>query len=471
MVAAGERIHVIGVAGSGAAGTALLAAHAGARVDGCDAAGPSTYTKPLTAVGVTVVTGHDPAHLEGVDRVAVSAALRLQPDLPELVAARQRGIGVIPWQALLGELMGERGRLGVAVAGTHGKSTATALLGHLLVAAGEDPTVEVGAIVPAWGASARPGGGVVFLAEADEYDGNFLHLHPAAVLLTTVEMDHSDVFADETAVADMFARFLHGMGTDDRVGGRLLVALAGDRGIESVLDRLDGWGGRLVRYGPGTDAEATEVEFRPEGTSFDLLGVRYRSRLTGSHNVLNAVGGLVMARELGIGPEALQEALAGFSGASRRLELIADTAGVLVFDDYAHHPTEVRAALDGARQRVGDRRLWAVIEPHTYARTRAMFDDYAAAFGTADEVVVADVFAARDPDTTIVSAEELADAIERVSAVPAIATGDVHATAAYVADHVRAGDAVVTLGIGSSHQIAAGIAEALDARPAGEPSS
>jgi UDP-N-acetylmuramate--alanine ligase len=187
--------------------------------------------------------------------------------------------------------------------------------------------------------------------------------------------------------------------------------------------------------------------------------------------VLNAVGALVMSHELGIGPEALQQALEGFSGASRRLELITDTAGVLVFDDYAHHPTEVRAALDGARQRVGERRLWAVIEPHTYARTRAMFDEYAAAFRAADEVVVADVFAARDPDTTLVSAEELADAIERVSAVPAIATGDVQETAAYVADHVRPGEAVVTLGIGSSHKIAAGIVETLSARPAGDRSS
>ncbi|HEU5455720.1 MAG TPA: Mur ligase domain-containing protein, partial [Nocardioides sp.] len=207
MVAPGERIHVIGIAGAGAAGTALLAADAGARVDGCDAAGPSAYTEPLTGIGVSVVTGHDPTHLEGIERVAVSAALRLQPDLPELAGAQERGIPVVAWQAVLGELMGERGRLGVAVAGTHGKSTATALLGHLLVSAGHDPTVEVGALIPAWGASARAGGGVEFLAEADEYDGNFLHLHPAAVLLTTIEMDHPDVFADEDAVYDMFVRF------------------------------------------------------------------------------------------------------------------------------------------------------------------------------------------------------------------------------------------------------------------------
>ena len=470
MVRAGERIHVIGIAGAGAAGTALLAARAGAVVDGCDAAGPSSYSAPLTGEGVSVVTGHDAAHLEGVDRVAVSAALRLVPDLPELAAARERGIEVVAWQALLGELMGEGSHLGVAVAGTHGKSTATALLGHLLVAAGHDPTVEVGAFIPAWGASVRAGGGVEFLAEADEYDGNFLHLHTAAVLLTTIEMDHPDVFANEDAVYDMFARFLRGMGTDARVGGRLLVAPAGDAGTDAVLYRLGDWEGRIVRYGPGTDAEATAVTFTPEGTTFTLLGQEYTSPLAGAYNVHNAVGALIMGQELGIGPEALQEALAGFRGASRRLELIADTAGVLVFDDYAHHPTEVRAALAGARQRVGGRRLWAVIEPHTYARTRAMFDEYAAAFRTADEVVVADVFAARDPDTTIVTSERLADAIEEVSAVPAIATGDIHQTAAYVADHVRAGDAVVTLGIGSSHKIAAGIAQALSAHPAGETS-
>ena len=349
----------------------------------------------------------------------------------------------------------------MAVAGTHGKSTATALLGHLLVAAGHDPTVEVGALIPAWSASARAGGGVEFVAEADEYDGNFLHLHPAAVLLTTIEMDHPDVFADTDAVYDMFVRFLNGMSSHELVGGKLVVALAGDPGTEAVLARLEGWDGRLVEYGPGTDIAAANVTFDQDGTSFDLFGRRYRSRLAGAHNVLNAVGALVMAHELGIGPEALQEALEGFSGASRRLELIADTAGVLVFDDYAHHPTEVRAALEGARQRVGDRRLWAVIEPHTFARTRAMFDEYASAFGAADEVVVADVFAARDPDTSIVSAEELADAIEEVSAVPAIATGDVLETGDYVGYKLRPGEAVVTLGIGSSHKIAARIAEIL----------
>jgi UDP-N-acetylmuramate--alanine ligase len=279
-------------------------------------------------------------------------------------------------------------------------------------------------------------------------------------------MDHPDVFVDEEAVFEMFTRFIDGMATDERVEGRLLVALARDRGTDDVLKRLVGWDGRVVRYGPETDFAATDIGFDQDGTSFDLFGLRYRSRLAGAHNVQNAVGALVMARELGIDPEALQGALEGFSGASRRLELIADTAGVLVFDDYAHHPSEVRAALAGARQRVGERRLWAVIEPHTFARTRAMFDDYAEAFRSADEVVVANVFAARDPDTTIVSAEELADAIERVSAVPALATGSGPETADYVGYKLRPGEAVITLGIGTSHKIAARIADILEEQAA-----
>ena len=321
-------------------GTALLAAHA-SRVDGCDAAGPSVYTAPLAGAGITVLTGHEAGHLGGVDRVAVSAAFVSRRTCPTGRGARAR-IPVVAWQAILGELMGERGRLGVAVAGTHGKSTATALLGHLLVAAGHDPTVE-GALIPAWGASARSGGGLEFVAEADEYDGNFLHLHPAAVLLTTVEMDHPDVFANEDAVYDMFVRFLGGMSSHELVGGRLLVALAGIRAPRRSWPawRAGTAGSSSTGRGPISRRPTSRSIRRAPASTCSAGGT---DRAWPARNVLNAVGALVMGHELGIGPDALQEALEGFSGASRRLELIADTAGVLVFDDYAHHPTEVLAA-------------------------------------------------------------------------------------------------------------------------------
>jgi UDP-N-acetylmuramate--alanine ligase len=460
MVRSGERIHIMGIAGSGAAGAAVLAARAGAIVTGCDLGGPTAYTPQLDAAGVRWGSGHDPEHLAGIDRLAVSAALRTVPDLPELTAARARDLPIVSWQDLIGELMGEGSGPRVAVAGTHGKSTVTALLGHLLTAAGADPTVLVGAMLNEWGGSVRSGRGEVFVVEADEYAGNFLPYHPSLTTLTTIEMDHPDVFADETAVIGMFETFVRGMsGSAPR-----LVLPAIDPGVLQLVSRLGDWHGEIVRYGPGSESEAQDVTLDTDGIRFTLNGHRFATPLYGAHNVLNATAGLVTARELGLDLGALVEPLATFQGVARRLELIADTAGVLVFDDYAHHPTEVRAALSGARQRVGSRRLWAIIEPHTHARTRAMFDDYALAFGQADEVVVADVFAARDTDTSSPSPEDLADAIERTSAVPAMATGSVDETAAYVAEHVVAGDAVVTLGIGTSYRIARSIADALALR-------
>jgi UDP-N-acetylmuramate--alanine ligase len=464
VVRIGERIHVIGIAGSGAAGVALLCARAGAVVDGCDADGPSPYTSALGAAGIGVITGHDPNHLPGSDRVAISPAVRAVPDHPELRAAEQAGLEVVTWQALLGELMSQEGRIGLAVAGTHGKSTTTALLGHLLVGAGLDPTVEVGAAIADWGgASVRPGGGAPFLVEADEFADSFLNYHPAAAILTNLEMDHPDFFADREAVLASFERFVRGMRPDPAVGGRLVLAAAGDAGLDDLLRRVRDVELRVVRYGPGGDVDATDVRYDPGGTSFRLEGMAYRMRLAGPHNVLNATAALTLARGLGAAPEPLADALASFRGAGRRMELIADTAGVIVYDDYGHHPTEVRAALGAARQLVGDRRLWAVFEPHMYSRTALLADEFATSFTDADEVVIADIFASRDTPEAMraTSAEALADQIERVSAIPTIATGDVAATTAYVADHLRAGDAVLVMGAGRSYRIARGLRDAL----------
>ena len=463
MVRPGERIHFMGVAGSGAAGVALLCHSAGAVVDGCDAAGPSPYTPPLAAAGIPLLEGHDPAHLASVDRVAISPALRAQPSIPELRAADASGLEVVAWQRVLGELM--RGHLGVAVTGTHGKSTTTALLGHLLIGAGLDPTVEVGAFIPSWGASVRPGGGELFVVEADEFADNFLNYPASAVIVTNVEMDHPDYFADQEAVLRSFARFVIGLPRDERVSGGRLLLLAAHPGNDALLAGLDGWEGRVLRYSgrpsDGADIGPSHVEFSSHGTRFELFEHVFETSLAGEHNVANAVAALTMAVELGAPLERLVPALATFEGAGRRLERLGEVAGVTVYDDYGHHPTEVRAALGAARQKVGERRLWAVFEPHMYSRTALFLDDFSRAFSAADEVVIADIFASRDADTSITSAEELADLIERVSAVPAIATGDADATARYVADHVREGDAVLVMGAGLSYRIARGIVSRL----------
>jgi len=461
----GERIHVIGIAGSGAAGAALLLQRAGAIVDGCDADAPSPYTPPLDAAGIGWQLGHDPAHLSRVDRVAISPALRAVPHHAELAAAEAAGLPVDTWQALLGELMAAPGRIGIGVTGTHGKSTTTALLGHLLVAAGLDPTVEVGAFIGAWGASVRAGDGRPFVVEADEFGDNFLNYHPAGAIVTNVEMDHPDYFADASAVMDSFERFVRGMGTDPALGGPVLLTVANDPGADELVARLRDWDGRVVRYGPGGELEASDVTFTPVGTAFTLFDRQFESRLAGAHNVLNATAALAMAHaQLGADLDGLAEGLRTFAGAGRRMELIADTPGVTIYDDYGHHPTEVRATIDAMRQRVGpERRLWAVFEPHMYSRTALLMDDFSTAFTDADEVVIADIFASRDTPEAMAatSAEALADAIERATGTPAIATGDVDATTAYVADHLGDGDAVLVMGAGKSYRIARGLAERL----------
>ena len=464
MVTAGERIHVVGIAGSGAAGAALLLHHAGATVDGCDADAPSPYTPPLDAAGIAYVHGHDPRHLSGVDRVAITPALRAVAGHAELTAAEAQGIPVVTWQALLGELMAAPGRLPLAVTGTHGKSTTTALLGHLLVAAGLDPTVEVGAFIGAWGASVRPGAGAPFLVEADEFGDNFLNYQPAGAIVTNVEMDHPDYFADAGAVMASFERFVRGMGTGAALDGRLLVIAADDPGARELTERLADWDGRIIRYGPGGDVRAADVVPDPSGTDFTLFDRRWRTPLAGSHNVGNATAALLMAHAIGGDLDLLADGLRSFAGAGRRMELIADTPAVTIFDDYGHHPTEVRAALAAARQRVGpDRRLWAVFEPHMYSRTALLMDAFSTAFTDANEVVIAEIFASRDTPQAMAatSAEALADAIERATGTPAIAVGDVDATTEYVADHLATGDAVLVMGAGKSYRIARGLAERL----------
>lgn len=469
MIGAGERIHVIGIAGSGAAGAALLLHHAGAIVDGCDLGGPSPYTPPLDASGIRYAVGHDAAHLAGVDRVVISPALRSTADHPELRAASAAGIPIVTWQALLGELMDAPGRIGLGVTGTHGKSTTTALLGHLLVAAGLDPTVEVGAFIEGWGASVRVGRGAPLLVEADEFGDNFLNYHPAGAIVTNVEMDHPDYFADAGAVMDSFERFVRGMGTHPALNGSQLVISADDPGATELVGRLRGWEGRILRYGPGGELEATGIELSRLGTSFTLFDRRWTSRLAGMHNVMNASAALILARTLGADLDGLAEGMRTFVGAGRRMQLIVDTPRVTIYDDYGHHPTEVRAALAAVRQLVGaDRRLWAVFEPHMYSRTALLLDAFSTAFIDANEVVIADIFASRDTPEAMAatSAEALADAIERASGVPSIAAGDVDATTEYVADHLGDGDAVLVMGAGKSYRIARGVADRLAGGPA-----
>jgi UDP-N-acetylmuramate--alanine ligase len=462
----GERIHVVGAAGAGASAAALHAHWAGAVVTGCDAGGPSPYTAALAEAGISLVTGHDPAHVTdrpSPDRLAVTKALTaIQPDHPELRAARAAGIPIEPWQQVIADAA--VGRRLIAVAGTHGKSTTAGWLVHVLAASGRDPSAFVGALVnegPRGVAStARSGSGEDFVVEADEYAGNFDPYRPDVVVLTNIEWDHPDVFADRGAVVDAFETWLRA------AGDPVVVINVGDPGCQELAGRLRRFDGRLVRVG----VEAPDVSLH-EAYNAEIMGAEPgRTRISiwgqsldaididlptfGRHNVANALVVAAVAAELGLDWPTIASGLASFQGVGRRLERKGEAAGVVVYDDYGHHPTAIRATIQAVRQREPGRRVWAVYEPLTFHRTAAMLDDFAVALSEADAVAVADIWAGRDPDTTVASPEGLAAAVAaHRPGLEVAAPGSVEATADWLARAVRPGDVVLVMGGGHSYRI------------------
>jgi UDP-N-acetylmuramate--alanine ligase len=481
-IAAGERIHVVGAAGAGASAAALLAAWAGADVDGCDPGGESPYTPALHAAGILVLPAHAAAHVAGPRppaRLAVTKALTaVDPDHPELAAARAAGIPLEPWQQVVADAAS--GRRLVAVAGTHGKSTSAGWLVHVLAEGGLDPGAFVGALLPAtltgFGtqATARRGGGAPFVVEADEYAGNFDPYRPAVIVLTSAEWDHPDVFADREAVIAAFLAWIRAA-AETAAGGvaePVLVANLADPGAAEVVDRLDGWPGRIIgtALAPEAGSEVAGAQVRgrisdasPGGTRLVVRGLdradpggllEITIPLAGRHNAANALGVAAAAAVLGLDAGVIAAGLATFPGVGRRLERKGEAQGVVVYDDYGHHPTAIRETLAAVRQREPGRRVWAVYEPLTYHRTAALLDAFADVLASADAVAIADIWAGRDPDTSVASAADLARAVAaRAPGITAEAPGSVEATAAWLAREVRDGDAVLVMGGGRSYRI------------------
>ncbi len=483
-----ERIHVVGAAGAGASAAVLLAHHAGALVSGCDPAGHSPYTPPIERLGIVLAAAHDPAHVATVpapDRLAVTKALTaVDPGNAELAAARRAGVPLEPWQQVVADAA--HGRTLVGIAGTHGKSTTSGWLVHVLAAAGLDPAAFVGALLPpaitgGLPSTARLGSGEPFVVEADEYAGNFDPYRPAIAVLTSAEWDHPDVFADGEAVVSCFVEWLQAAATE--VERPLLVANVLDPGVMAVVERLRDWPGRVVRTVLGQPAAVAGmaavagsaevlsgaiVSMDQESTVLRLSGpglaapLEVRIGLPGRHNASNALGVAGAALALGVGPDALAEALAGFGGVGRRLERKGEGRGVVVYDDYGHHPTAIQETLAALRQKEPGRRVWAVYEPLTYHRTAAMLERFAEALAAADAVAIADIWAGRDPDTSITSATALAEAVARRNpAIRAVAPGSVEETADWLATQVRQGDVVLVMGGGRSYVIAEMLVEAL----------
>lgn len=474
------RLHFMGIGGQGISAVAQMALQAGATVSGCDQASSAT-TKMLQQVGVPVEIGHSPAHLAEADAlIYVPAAVAYNPNNPELLAARERGLLVMTWQEMLGEWL--EGYCLLSVSGVHGKGTTTAMLALALLDAGLDPTCEIGAVVPRLGANYRIGQSSYFVNEADEFNNNFWHYHPRLAIVTSIEFEHPEFFADYGEYLASFEHFVRGM---DLAGDWPLPATlllnANSSGCLELRQRLGDWPGRLLTYAVEEGEQRVEADFvafdlRLDGeTSFRVRaktapsGLEARAislKLPGAHNVENALAALSAATLVGIDPTVTIAAIEGFSGTRRRFELRneepltigGEVRDVLLVDDYAHHPTAITRTLQAARRRYPGRRLVAVYQPHMYSRTLTFFEQFLTAFDEADEVMIVDIYPGREHDSGQVHARDLVAALQQQPRFAQSDTwimhgGSVRETARLLRRTLRSGDLALIMGAGDVYQV------------------
>jgi len=446
-------VHFVGIGGAGLSAIARLMAQQGIRVSGSDAS-ESAVVEALRAEGITCFVGHDAAHLAGVDTVIASTAVR--EDNPEIVEAQRLGLRLWPRSAGMRSLM--EGRRTVAVAGTHGKTTTTGMLTCALIAAGAEPSFAIGAEVASLGANARLGRSDLFVAEADESDGAFLHYSPEGAIVTNVDADHLDNYGTVEAYAAAFDEFVASLGeflvlNADDPGARALVAPARQRGLEVLLagfaDDADLRGRDLV-------VEGSSSTFSASLHGVDLGPVRLS--VPGAHYALDALLALGAGLLVGQHVDLLAAGLTAYTGANRRMQLLGTAGGVRVYDSYAHHPTEIRADLAAARSIAGGDRLVVAYQPHLVSRTRLYGAEMGEALSSADRVFVADIYLAReDPDPAVTSAL----IVDAIHGTEASLGGPVEGLAAVVAPELRPGDLFLTLGAGDITTVGPAVLAAL----------
>jgi UDP-N-acetylmuramate--alanine ligase len=445
-----SRVHFVGIGGAGMSGIAEILLEYDLAVSGCDQAS-SEATDRLRQLGATVHLGHSPEHLEGVELVVVSSAVASAN--PEVQAARQLGIPVVPRAEMLGELM--RFKYGIAVAGTHGKTTTTSLVGSVLTEAALDPTVIVGGRLRLSGTGARLGHSQYLVAEADEFDRSFLRLTPVVAVVTTIDRDHLDTYRDLAEIADAFVSFA------GRVPffGRVIVCLD-DPQVRHILPRIADR--RIVTYGlsPQADLSAVDVEALPWGSRFAVRSLRggllgsIELPMPGRHNVANALAAVGVGLSLRIRWDEIAAAIAGFKGVHRRFEPIGSWRGAAVVDDYAHHPTEVAATLDAARQTFPRARVHVVFQPHLFSRTRDLAEEFGNALLGADRAVVTDVYPSREAPLPGVTGELVVEAARQSGHRQVAYCRDWREAPPLLAAGVAAGDVVLTLGAGDINRLA-----------------
>ncbi|GAP14275.1 UDP-N-acetylmuramate--L-alanine ligase [Longilinea arvoryzae] len=450
-------VHLIGIGGSGLSAIARLLLESGYSVSGSDRI-LSDLAHELAEAGATVYTGHAPENVRGADIVVRSSAI---PDAnPEVQAALAAGIPVLKRSDFLGRLMS--GRVGIAVAGTHGKTTTTSMLAWLLTACGKDPSYIIGGVSKNLGNNAHAGRGSAFVIEADEYDRMFLGLNPQIAVVTVMEHDHPDCYPTPEDYRAAFVDFVHRL----QPGG-LLITNADNAETSGLAAEIPA-GCRVIRYGldENADLRAVNVHRNDQG-GFSFRAPAYAGEITlqvpGEHNVRNALAALAVTRELKIDDAAVAAALANFKGTGRRFDVRGEVDGITIVDDYAHHPTEIRATLAAARSRYQSRRIWAVWQPHTYSRTQTLLPEFARAFGDADRVIVTAVYAAREKDNGF-SAAQVVDRMQHSNArfIPALA--DVRDT---LLAELQPGDVLLVLSAGDADQISTQVLTALGQKEEG----
>ncbi len=463
-----KHIHFVGIGGSGMSAIAEVLHNLGYVISGSDLADTSTLRR-LASLGIKTFVGHAPANVTGADAVVTSTAVK--DDNPEVVTAREQRISIVPRALMLAELM--RLKQGIAIAGTHGKTTTTSLVASVLIEAGLDPTFVIGGRLNSAGANARNGSGDYIVVEADESDASFLHLLPVMAVVTNIDADHMETYGhDFERLKGAFVDFLHRMpfyGT--------AILCTDDAAVRDIVPKVTC---PVTTYGFEEGAQVRAVDVRAvEGqmhftvqrrNGVTLSDLPIMLNLPGRHNVLNALSAIAVAVELNVPDVAVQKALAGFSGVGRRFQSYGDLpargGGVFrVVDDYGHHPVEMAATLAAARGAFPGRRLVLAFQPHRYTRTRDCFEDFVKVIGNADVVLLSEVYAAGEAPIVAADGRALARALRVAGKVEPVFVDDIDAMPQAILDNALGGDVVMCMGAGSIGQVPARVVEMLE--PAG----
>ncbi len=442
-----QHIHFVGIGGIGMSGIAEVLANLGYRVSGSDAK-ESTTVERLRGLGITVHLGHDANHIAGAQVVVISSAVK--GDNPEVVAAHLQKVPVIPRGEMLAELM--RMKYGIAVAGSHGKTTTTSMVAQILSQGGLDPTIVIGGKLGTIGSNAKLGKGPYLVAEADESDGSFLLLNPSLAIITNIDREHLDHYKDLAEIEAAFEIF----GNKVPFYGSVFLCMD-DTNAAAIRPRLKR---QVHTYGTNPQVDIRARDIRQDGfrTHFKVtafgedLGA-FSLGVPGHHMVLNALAALGVALELGVDREILRASLASFTGAERRFTKKGEREGVLVVDDYGHHPTEIAATLAGARAGFPDRRIVAAFQPHRYTRTKALLEEFGRCFFEADVVVVTDIYAAGEPPIPGITGETVVEALRGHGQKEVHLVGRVEDLPAALRKLTHPGDLLITFGAGTITQV------------------